>query len=48
MTFYDFGLNKKICKSCMLYVILSIMTYILITTDINGTFLYLYRYIKGI
>ena len=36
VTLYDFGLNKKVCKSCMLYVILLILTWILI---ISGTYI---------
>ena len=36
LTLYDFGLNKKVCKFCMLYVILLIVTWILI---ISGTYI---------
>ena len=36
VTLYDFGLNKKVCKSCMLYAILLILTWILI---ISGTYI---------
>ena len=47
VTLYDFGLNKKVRQSCMIYVILLIVAYILTIMGISGTNLYFYRYTKG-
>ena len=40
---HDFGLYKKVCKSCMLYVILLIIAYILRIMGISGTLLCMYK-----
>ena len=47
VTLYDFGLNKQVCKSCMLHVILLIIACILVIMGYSGTYLYFYGYTKG-
>ena len=37
VTLHDFWFNKKVCSSCMLYVILLIMICILVVIGISGT-----------
>ena len=45
-TLHDFGLNEKVCKSCMLDAILLIITCILIIIGITSAYLYFYRYVN--
>ena len=40
---YDFGLNKKISKSCMFYVILLIIACIITMSIISGACFYFYQ-----
>ena len=40
---HDFGLNKKVCKSCLLYVILLIIACMLKIMSISGTLLCMYK-----
>ena len=38
VTLYNFELSIKECKSCMLYIILLVMTEILIIMAVSGTY----------
>ena len=46
-TLHEFGLNKNVCRSCMRYVILLIIAFVLIIKVTGGACFYFHLYVKG-